>query len=295
MSRSYSPYLDGNKNSAWDRVLQRTINQWKKYAAVSLLFSNYVAIMHSTSNNINLQCRKHLGFLNHFEDIISSILLSVQFSSRNDSSIQTGINDQLDFSENNRIRENRELFKCDNCSIGFSRIGNLKRHNRIHTGEKPFKCDKCDLDVNQSNNLKAHQRKHADEKPIMCNECSLEFNHRSHLKTHRRSYTDKKSLKCDTCSKKFSSFSSLNKHYRIHTDEKPFECDECDMKFNQPSNLRNHLRQRHTGEKPFNTISNKRFGYTVCAQYSSTTPYSIPNTGDIWSPRRQLTSNKYAT
>ncbi|MCP9263590.1 Integrase core domain containing protein [Dirofilaria immitis] len=37
------------------------------------------------------------------------------------------------------------------------------------------------------------------------------------------------------------------------------------------------------------TISNKRFGFTVCSQYSSTTPYSIPNTGDIWSPRRQLT------
>ncbi|MCP9260710.1 hypothetical protein DINM_004090 [Dirofilaria immitis] len=39
---------------------------------------------------------------------------------------------------------------------------------------------------------------------------------------------------------------------------------------------------------------NKRFGFTVCSQYSSTTPYSIPNTGDIWSPRRQLTPNKDA-
>ncbi|MCP9262277.1 hypothetical protein DINM_005558 [Dirofilaria immitis] len=45
----------------------------------------------------------------------------------------------------------------------------------------------------------------------------------------------------------------------------------------------------------FRTISNKRFGFTVCSQYSSSTPYSIPNTGDIWSPRRQLTPNKYVT
>ncbi|MCP9262870.1 hypothetical protein DINM_006246 [Dirofilaria immitis] len=44
----------------------------------------------------------------------------------------------------------------------------------------------------------------------------------------------------------------------------------------------------------FRTISNKRFGFTVCFQYNSTTPYLIPNTGDIWSPRRQLTPNKDA-
>ncbi|MCP9266124.1 Integrase core domain containing protein [Dirofilaria immitis] len=36
------------------------------------------------------------------------------------------------------------------------------------------------------------------------------------------------------------------------------------------------------------TISNKRFGFTVCSQYSSATPYSIPNTGDILSPRREV-------
>ncbi|MCP9257505.1 hypothetical protein DINM_000855 [Dirofilaria immitis] len=101
--------------------------------------------------------------------------------------------------------------------------------------------------------------------------------HSSNLKTHNRMHKGEKLFKCDECGKQFSLRCNLNDHIRTHSNEKLLECDICGKNSNNAA-----------------TMSNKRFGFTVCAQYSSTIPYSIPNTGDIWSPRRQLTPNKYA-
>ncbi|MCP9258426.1 Zinc finger protein 25 [Dirofilaria immitis] len=137
----------------------------------------------------------------------------------NDSSIQTGITDQLDLNQYNRTNTNKKLFECETCGKGFSQRYHLNEHNRIHTGERPFKCHK--------GNLKRHNRKHTGERPFECKVCGKRFIQRSDLNNHNKTHTGERPFKCHVCDKRFHRHCDLKNHNRTHTGERPFECNVC--------------------------------------------------------------------
>ncbi|MCP9259257.1 hypothetical protein DINM_001405 [Dirofilaria immitis] len=228
-----------------------------------------------------------------------------QILTKSNLSVQAKTTVQLDLNECNRTNTNEKPFKCETCGKGFISSSALTRHNPVHTGERPFKCDVCGKSFNQRGNLKSHSLIHTGVKPYKCDVCGQSFNLQGNLNRHSLIHTGVKPYKCDVCGNSFNQRGDLNRHSLIHIGVKPHNCDVCGKSFNRRANLNKHS-LIHIGVKPHNCdVCNKQFSELVqsvinvsasrCSQYSSTTPYSIRNTGDIWSPRRQLTPNKYAT
>ncbi|MCP9258420.1 hypothetical protein DINM_001464 [Dirofilaria immitis] len=107
--------------------------------------------------------------------VLSTNPLSV--ITENDSSIQTGITDQLDLNQYNRTNTNKKLFECETCGKGFTQRCHLNEHNRIHTGERPFKCH-------------SDYRIHTGKKLFECDLCGKRFNQKV-LRKDIKIYSDK--------------------------------------------------------------------------------------------------------
>ncbi|XP_043942333.1 zinc finger protein 480-like [Protopterus annectens] len=114
----------------------------------------------------------------------------------------------------------KNLYKCTECSKGFARLWNLQRHYAIHTGAKPYKCAECSKCFIHKSHLKYHESSHTGEKPYKCTECSKSFARVGDLRRHERSHTGERPYKCLECSKCFSQLSHLQGHQTIHTREK---------------------------------------------------------------------------
>ena len=54
-------------------------------------------------------------------------------------------------------KEFEKPYKCNNCSVAFSKKSRLNRHvTTVHEGKKPFECDICKSSFSQKGNLKIH-------------------------------------------------------------------------------------------------------------------------------------------
>uniref|UniRef100_A0A3B5QTN9 C2H2-type domain-containing protein n=1 Tax=Xiphophorus maculatus TaxID=8083 RepID=A0A3B5QTN9_XIPMA len=84
---------------------------------------------------------------------------------------------------------------------------------------------------------------HKGQKPFLCVICGKGFSYTSELAVHTRVHTGEKPFSCENCGRSFSRQNNLTVHMRVHTGEKPFSCVTCGRGFS--------LKQRHTGEKPF--------------------------------------------
>ncbi|EGO51507.1 hypothetical protein NEUTE1DRAFT_88983 [Neurospora tetrasperma FGSC 2508] len=54
-------------------------------------------------------------------------------------------------------RQGDRPYKCDQCTQGFNRNHDLKRHKRIHLATKPYPCGNCEKSFSRKDALKRHR------------------------------------------------------------------------------------------------------------------------------------------
>ena len=59
-------------------------------------------------------------------------------------------------------QQNDRPFKCNQCSQGFNRNHDLKRHQRIHLAVKPFPCGHCEKSFSRKDALKVRSPSDSD-------------------------------------------------------------------------------------------------------------------------------------
>ncbi|XP_043942889.1 zinc finger protein 124-like [Protopterus annectens] len=152
-----------------------------------------------------------------------------------------------------REHKEKKLYKCTECSKGFTRLWSLQRHYTIHTSVKPYKCAECSKSFKHLNSLHYHYVIHTGVKPYQCAVCSKCFINKSNLKSHQSCHTGEKPYKCAECSKSFTRLSDLRRHGRSHTGERPYNCRECSKCFSRLSHLQVH-QTIHTGDRPYKCV-----------------------------------------
>ncbi|MCL4120283.1 UNVERIFIED_CONTAM: hypothetical protein GTU68_048779, partial [Idotea baltica] len=141
-------------------------------------------------------------------------------------------------------------FHCSECSLEFTRKGNLKRHMLTHRNVKLFKCSECNYACNQKSNLKLHSFKHNAIKSFKCSECSFECKQSTYLKKHLSKHSKVKQFICSECSYGCNQKATLIRHLIIHSEVKLFKCSQCNYECNKKSNLSSHM-VTHSKVKPF--------------------------------------------
>ena len=100
---------------------------------------------------------------------------------------------------------------------------------RIRIQKKLHSCNQCTYTSRWSSNLKSHMRVHCDVKPFACTQCNFSTKHATTLKTHMLFHSGEKSFTCDQCSFTSKWSQSLKNHMRSHSDVKPFACTQCNF------------------------------------------------------------------
>ncbi|XP_041356790.1 zinc finger protein 665-like [Gigantopelta aegis] len=145
---------------------------------------------------------------------------------------------------------NNTNFRCVQCDDTFPTTDKLKAHVLLHTGEKqPINCPLCDLVCPTKNWYSRHKiKKHF--KNHMCSACGKQFSNNVDLNRHTMLHTGNFKHKCEICGKGFIRLAKLNIHMCMHTGEKPFSCEHCGCTFYVEGLLKRHLLQ-HDGNANF--------------------------------------------
>jgi RNase P subunit RPR2 len=137
----------------------------------------------------------------------------------------------------------------------------------IYTGEVLFEqestiemshtCSDCDKVFVWQADLRVHIREqHTGEKPFVCRLKGCERAFR--LPTYRQRHEKRKGMHIDP--------TILRQLEHKNAIGKPLKCKDCGKGFMLPIELNGHIRQRHTGERPFQCRSkdcDKRFSSTI--------------------------------
>ncbi|CAL1579154.1 unnamed protein product [Knipowitschia caucasica] len=164
-----------------------------------------------------------------------------------------------DFKHSDQIKQEILLhISCQYCRKRFYSTSALKRHLLDHTEDRPYKCDQCELAYTRMGNLRRHcLYAHVESKPRddsdghSCQYCSRSFPSEAFLKMHVRIHTGTRPFVCEHCHKAFTQMGYLQKHRLCHDPEREaFHCHFCKNTYSSSFNLKRHLGS-HTGERPF--------------------------------------------
>ena len=155
------------------------------------------------------------------------------------------------------VHDKKKNHKCLKCGKMFFKLSNLKDHNAVHEGIR-FKCDECSMDFSRKYDLKKHvTMKHnctemLEEPKVTYSLCKKSFVRNSSLNTHLEFLDSKmKSFSCSMCKKSFTIKYSLNTHIaNVHERKKNYKCLKCGKSFFKLSNLKDH-NDVHEGIKKF--------------------------------------------
>ena len=147
--------------------------------------------------------------------------------------------------------EGHEHSQCQQCHASFDTTVAQENHLCSNANNKPFKCEFCFLPFPNLTALRCHHRVHEDNRPYRCAECPKSFRIRWLLSVHGRVHDDKHIFACSICHQRFRSAAIRRRHMLKHSAKNfGHECPECQKCFRSPRSLEEHMRS-HTGEKPY--------------------------------------------
>lgn len=165
---------------------------------------------------------------------------------------------RLKYHLENKHHESQGEITCDECSVVFANLSDLKQHRNVQHTPRPFVCDICDRRSTSLSALRAHIRVvhlklKTETKAIACPICGKVFPSRDKMTKHRRIHFKEKlrDFICPTCNVSFTSNDVLRRHLISHTEERPFKCLECEKTFKTKGNLTEHFKAVHIGQRSF--------------------------------------------
>ncbi|XP_043287131.1 RE1-silencing transcription factor-like isoform X2 [Venturia canescens] len=123
-----------------------------------------------------------------------------------------------------RVRYEREEYRCSLCSYACTIEKAFQRH------------------------LRAHARGGAPETRVSCAVCGADRSSEVDLSRHMRRHRDDRYFCCDICVFRTVQLKKLIQHRRMHTGEKPHLCPHCAYRSARRDNLRSHVRRVHKKE-----------------------------------------------
>ncbi|XP_032676793.1 zinc finger protein 208-like isoform X2 [Odontomachus brunneus] len=158
-----------------------------------------------------------------------------------------------------KVREKRlaaaplRMYKCNQCSQQFSKLGNFRVHACLHGNNR---CEYCDQSFATPKALQLHTKVHENkadpsQKTFICTACGTEFCSHKSLRLHSRMHapvrarhvdapegTPSATFTCPECGKIFSE-SYKNAHMALHTGDS-VTCAVCNRKFDSSDSLAMH-------------------------------------------------------
>ncbi|KAI4502724.1 hypothetical protein M0802_001768 [Mischocyttarus mexicanus] len=164
-----------------------------------------------------------------------------------------------------RVRYEREEYRCSLCSYACTIEKAFQRH------------------------LRAHARGNAPETRVSCAVCGADRSSEVDLSRHMRRHRDDRYFCCDICIFRTVQLKKLIQHRRMHTGEKPHLCPHCAYRSARRDNLRSHVRRVHKKENLY------------CDTFSPRGMLIAPTMNDkddtivVQSPASSLSSNPEST
>ncbi|XP_014272115.1 zinc finger Y-chromosomal protein isoform X3 [Halyomorpha halys] len=208
----------------------------------------------------------------------------------------SGFNEQENTVNSSMLTDSKDQkVSCYHCSLGFSRIKNLRLHiQRKHLQhlrkqknqpclwktkqcEGKYQCVLCDYRTSIHCNLTRHQLALHSYKAYQCFLCDYKAGRSDLLKIHNlRHHTNRRPFQCLYCDFRTVEARNLkrhmnNKHKPISKNPKgkkrsklkTFECLLCDYKATYISDVYRHMSSKH-GEKQYQcTLCNYKTGYNI--------------------------------
>lgn len=168
-----------------------------------------------------------------------------------------------------RVRYEREEYRCSLCSYACTIEKAFQRH------------------------LRAHARGSASETRVSCAVCGADRSSEVDLSRHMRRHRDDRYFCCDICIFRTVQLKKLIQHRRMHTGEKPHLCPHCAYRSARRDNLRSHVRRVHKKENLYCDTFSPR-GMLITPTLLAT-PRDSSATSDLQSPASSPSSTPDAT
>ncbi|OWR46753.1 putative zinc finger protein 235 [Danaus plexippus plexippus] len=114
------------------------------------------------------------------------------------------------------------------CGDTFPTEDELKEHlktehnNKLRIERNEYRCDTCDKIFGSEKACLIHQRVHTN--PRLRRDRELD----------KKKYYTLKNIVCEVCGKQYASNAALRYHQRVHTGERPYRCSMCPKSFTMP-------------------------------------------------------------
>nr|XP_032528357.1 zinc finger protein 502-like [Danaus plexippus plexippus] len=130
------------------------------------------------------------------------------------------------------------------CGDTFPTEDELKEHlktehnNKLRIERNEYRCDTCDKIFGSEKACLIHQRVHTN--PRLRRDRELD----------KKKYYTLKNIVCEVCGKQYASNAALRYHQRVHTGERPYRCSMCPKSFTMPLFLQYASKRFYTSDVP---------------------------------------------